>query len=646
MKRKFISSLFLASVIALTSGSTLYTPTVNANSQSYETSAPGKHGDVRVLVTFDNDRIKSVKILSHKETPGISDGAIIKIPSRIVEAQSINVDAISGATFTSSAIINAVKKAIVEAGLDISKYSKKYTENNNHKEDIQTTDVVVIGAGASGTAAALAAKQQGVNVILLEKTATQMGAGTLAGGMFAADSKQQKEKHQQVDKAWLYKKYMEVSGGFMNTLLVRKIIDEAGATVDWLNDNGALMKLTDAGVGGAYEHIGEPATLHGYQEGGSVALKKLLNTYEKSGGKAYFSTPAKELIYDEKGQITGVLAEKEDGTKLKISSKAVIIATGGFGGNAKMLKQYIGTPFTMGEISQNKGDGIKMAWKAGAAERGINVTQYFWAKFSDAEMNKIVPIVGEKWWDLTNFTRYPNLRVNMDGKRFSDETDVTLYSVHGAELHMQPHETEFVIVDSGMLAKIAKSGTAAIESQYGKWKNHPFFYMEFNEPNDTKELLKQENTPYDYTKLLDPLVGKTQTVFKANSLKALAKNMGVNESNFVNSVEKYNDAIDSGKDQEYFSNTSRLIKVSTPPYYAVKFVARNLGTLGGVRINENIQAVDENNQPIKGLYVSGADAGGMYGKAYVDFEGGTLGFAYTSGRLAGINAGQYIKSLK
>lgn len=211
---------------------------------------------------------------------------------------------------------------------------------------------------------------------------------------------------------------------------------------------------------------------------------------------------------------------------------------------------------------------------------------------------------------------------------------------------MQPQETEFVIVDSAMLQKIAQHGTVAIENQYGKWKNNPFFFMEFNEPNDTKTLIEQENTPYDYTKLLDPLVDTTQTVFKANTLESLAKNMGVNQTNLVTSVTQYNNAISSGKDDEFFSNTSRLIKVSTPPYYAVKFVARNLGTLGGVRINENIQAVDENNHPIKGLYVSGADAGGMYGKAYVDFEGGTLGFAYTSGRLAGLNAGQYVKSLK
>ncbi|MDZ4957054.1 FAD-binding protein, partial [Clostridium perfringens] len=103
-------------------------------------------------------------------------------------------------------------------------------------------------------------------------------------------------------------------------------------------------------------------------------------------------------------------------------------------------------------------------------------------------------------------------------------------------------------------------------------------------------------------------------------------------------------SIKSGKDELFFSNTSRLISVDKAPYYAIKFSARNLGTLGGIRINENIEVVNAKGMPIDGLYAAGADAGGMYGKAYVDFEGATLGFAYTSGRLAGINAANYVKS--
>ena len=101
------------------------------------------------------------------------------------------------------------------------------------------SDVVVVGGGAAGSAAAIAAQEQGAKTVLLEKTAFPAGAGTFAGGLFAADSSQQKEQGKVVDKAWLYKQYMDISGGYVNSRLVRRIIDESGFTVDWLNKHGA-----------------------------------------------------------------------------------------------------------------------------------------------------------------------------------------------------------------------------------------------------------------------------------------------------------------------------------------------------------------------------------------------------------------------
>lgn len=503
-------------------------------------------------------------------------------------------------------------------------------------------DVVVIGAGAAGTAAALAAQEKGAKTILLEKTPFQMGAGTFAGGMFAADSEQQKAQGKVVSKKWLYNEYMGLSGGFIDSLLVRRIIDESGATVDWLNKNGAILKLVSAGTGGGYEHIGMPATLHGYQEGGGKALKVLLETYKKIGGEVYFSTPAVDLIKDAKGKIVGVKAKGKAGKMIDIDAKAVVIATGGFAGNAEMLKEYVDDPYTLGEVKQNTGDGVRMAWKAGAGKRGMNVTQYFWQTFTDEEMGKITK-VSDDWWLLTDFTRYPNLRVNTLGERFGDETKVTLYSVHGAQIAMQPQQTEFVIVDQGMADIVKQKGYAGIEEQYAAFKAKPEFFMEFNEPNDTAELSKQENTPLDINALLDKFVGKTDTVYKADTLEGLAKAMGVNEKTFLQSVAQYNKAAETGTDDLFFADGKRLVPVKKGPFYAVRFHARNLGTLGGIRINHKIEAVTKEGQPIPGLYAAGADAGGMYGKAYVDFEGGTLGFAYTSGRLAGEAAAAYAK---
>ncbi|MBO0476527.1 FAD-dependent oxidoreductase [Vagococcus sp. DIV0080] len=609
----------------------------------YSGVGQGKNGDVKVEVTLSDKKIEKVEVKEHAETEDVAAPALERIPKEIVDSQSLDVDTVSGATVISEGIIDGTKDALKSAGVDTEKLSKKDKKATKKAEDKEiSTDVVVVGAGAAGSSAAMAAVESGAKVTLLEKTAQPMGAGTLAGGMFAADSKEQKEKNKTVDKEWLYDKYLEASQGNMNSLLVRKIIDESGPTVDWLNENGVKLKLADAGTGGGYEHIGNPATLHGYQDGGTKAITNLIENFKKAGGDVYFDTPVEELLKDDNGKVSGVVGKQKDGSKLTVKAEKVILATGGFGGNDDMLKEYMGEPYTKGEIEQNKGDGVQMAWDAGAAKEGTEVAQYFWEKNDPKDIGNVPKEVGDEWYALTTFTKYPNLRVNTDGKRFSDETHATLYSVHGAEIASQPNQTEYVIVDSNMLNKIKKSGTKSIEHQFKKWENNRQFFMEFNEPNDTDEFLAEEEMAYDFVPLLDSLAGKGM-IFKGNSVEELAKSMKVDEGAFKQSVKQYNDSIKSGKDDLFFADTKRLIGVDEGPYYAIKFVARNLGTLGGVRINENIQAVDAKGNVIPNLYVAGSDAGGMYGKVYVDFEGATLGFAYTSGRLAGLNASQELK---
>lgn len=647
MKKSIVKRLVIFMVMILTLGmagcSSTGSTGLSFKPGTYTGKGAGKNGDVEVEVEFSDSEIKNVKVVNHSETEGIANAAIEELPKKIVSNQSLGVDAISGATLMSDAIIQGVEDCVVQAGGDVEKLKEvKEATNNNEVEEV-STDIVVVGAGAAGTAAAISAVENGTKVLLLEKTATPMGAGTLAGGMFAADSQEQKDKNATVSKEWLYDQYVSASDGFMNSALVRKIIDEAGATVDWLEKNGCDFNLVDAGTGGGYEHIGMPATLHGYNEGGTVAITKLIESFKSKGGEVRFSTPVTKFIKDDKGKVKGVIAKKSDGSKLKVNAQAVILATGGYGGNEEMLKENFGESYTKGEIAQNKGDGLKMAWDAGADEYGTDVAQYFWAKMTDEEMEKLTKSIGDDAYLLTNFTKYPNLRVNTLGQRFSDETNTTVYSIHGAQLSMQPEQTEYVIVDSNMLNKIKKSGGAAIEDQFAKWKDNPQSFMEFNEPNDTAQFYKEDHTPIDYAPIFDKALG-TGVVFKSDTLEGLAKEMGVDEKTFMASANQYNDAIKSGKDELFFSDTSRLLSLEEGPYYAVKFVARNLGTLGGIRINENIEAVDEKGNPIDGLYAAGADAGGMYGKAYVDFEGGTLGFAYTSGRLAGINAANYVTS--
>lgn len=607
---------------------------------TYEGSGTGKNGSIKVSVEVSNDSIKKVDILEQNETPSIAKDALEKIPQNIVKEQSLAIDTISGATITSQGILDAVKDALSSSGVDMNKLTQKTASTNNQVEEVEA-DIVVIGAGGAGTAAALRAAQEGKKVMLLEKTATPMGASTLAGGMFAADSRLQQEQGKTVDKSWLYEQYYKASNGYMNSLLVDHIIDEAGNTVNWLLDNHMELNLVDAGSGAAYNHVGMPATLHGYNEGGSVALKKFVQEFENAGGEVRWLTPAYEIQKDDNG-VKAVLAKKEDGSTLKINTKAAIIATGGYGGNKEMLEKYIGDQYTMGEVAQNTGDGINMAYSLGAGRSGLGVTQYFWETFKPEEIGQMAQILGNDWFSMTAFTMFPFLRVNALGQRYSDETKVTSFSEHGGEIAQQPGQYEYAIIDSSILKKIAQSGVAVIEDQYASWVGNEQFYMEFNEPNSTDAMYAQQHTPIDFTTTLDKLLD-TKVVYKGNTIDELAKSMDVDADTLQASINQYNQAIVTGHDDAYAANTNRLVEVKEGPYYAVKYVARNLGTLGGISINENMQVLDKDFNVIKGLYAAGADAGGMYGKAYVDFEGGTLGFAYTSGRLAGERAAKDIK---
>ena len=610
----------------------------------YTGSGQGKESEINLEVEVGSDKIVNVKPLDKYAPDSLADNAFKKMAQKIVDHQSVDVDVVSGASETSRGIIEGVKEALGKAQVDFAALKENSSHSNASGKKTVDVDVAVVGAGGAGVAAALAARQHGASVALIEKTISPLGASTFAGGMFAGDSQQQKEKNAVVSKKWLYDEYMDASQGYMNSILVRRIIDESGKTVDWLNENGAIMKLVDAGTGGSYDHIGMPATLHGYQEGGTKAVTKLIEKFKSLGGQMYFGFAGQRLLQDENGNVTGVVAQGDDQV-LHVNAKKVIIATGGFGGNTKMRKEYLGDVSTQGQVLQNTGDGLNMAWDAGTAHHINGSTHYFWQTFSDEDIGEMAKIVGPNWMPINALADFPNLRVNNRGQRYASETHALDFAVHGAELSEQPQQTEFVVLDQAMLDKIKEGGTVAIEDHYGKWKDHREFYMEFNFPTDTNEAIKREHEKVDFTTLLDKL-SSTNVVFIGKTIKELAKRMGVNEKNLQDAVDQYNNAKKKGEDDLFFSDTKRMIPVEQGPFYAVKFIARNLGTLGGATIDEKMHALAPDGEPVPNLYVAGADASGMYGKAYVDFEGGTLGFAYISGRLAGIDAAETAKAGK
>jgi fumarate reductase flavoprotein subunit len=500
----------------------------------------------------------------------------------------------------------------------------------------ESCDVVVVGDGASGSAAALSAAEAGAKVILLEKTDIPAGAGTVAGGMFAVGTAAQKAAGTPDASAWVYEQYMKASNYEANGNLVRTIITESGSTADWLNANGARLTPIDPGVGGQPAHIGNPAGFMGYVDGGSTAIAALNAKLKEKGGEIHFGTPATDLLVSKDGKsVIGVVAKRTaDGAKLTVHAKSVVLATGGYGGNMKMLKENFGDKIVPGAIASDQGDGLAMAWKAGAAKFGERTAQFFFTNPAP-EANQMAAGQDIAWMVPT----FPFLWVNEKGKRFCNEEVVFDYAAMGTVVYEQPDAIAWTIFDQGTVDKMKTKGTIAIVDLYGTWKDKPQRYMEMGDPVDTAESIKESQESFDLTPVL--VEGeKAGLVVKADKLEDLGAKAGMKGDDFAKTVAAYRAAIASGKDNQYFKDAKYLFPLDKGPYYAFKFTTRLLGTLGGVKIDENIRAVNDKDDPIPGLYVAGADAGGMYGHDYVQVEGGTLGFAYTSGRIAGHNAAQ------
>lgn len=494
------------------------------------------------------------------------------------------------------------------------------------------TDIVVVGAGTSGTSAALSALENGAKTVLIDKAPFPAGAGTFSGGMFAADSSQQKKLGKTVDKKWLYEKYMNESNYHANSKLVMNIINNAGRAVDFINRNGANMSLVDAGTGGQYWHKDAPSTLHGYQNGGGAKnIGNLQATFKKKGGTLLFETKALSLITDN-GKVVGVKAEDADGEKIDIHAKAVIMATGGMGANSEMLKAYFhdqNPPLSL--VAMAQGDGLRMAWAAGA-QKGRILMQAFAANLTPSAPLSL---------QLRPLLDAPFLGVNNFGKRFMREDMKTEYAIAGNAIYEQPDHQAWVIIDQGTLDKIAKNGMAPLFDQYSKWKNSKIEFYEFNERIEVAKLAKEYSSPMNFAPVLKKLEGKDVVV--ADTIEELAKKMHADPAVLASEVERYNSLAASGKDVDFFNAPKFMYPVKKGPFYAIHEVTRSIGALGGIVVNENLQALNDDDKPVDGLYAVGNDATGMYGNSYVELEGGTLGFGFTSGMLAGENAAKAVK---
>lgn len=635
MKRSLIKRL--SAVIALTLSISLVSCTTNNNANSdknlsfkagtYSATGKGNNGDIKIEVTVSDSKIESINVTESSETPGLGDVALDSMIESILSTQSLGIDTVTGATNSSNGLIEALEACLTEAGGDLD--ALKVAVEKNGEDEVMETEVVVIGGGASGTAAALQATDDGGKVILVEMTASPAGQGTMAGGMFATNSSEQVEKGEVVDGKWYYDQFITTSNYNANGGLLSKVINNSGDTVDWLEENGCDLILAHPSTGGYYEHkeTHPASTLHGYVEGGTIALTNLHKSIEEKGGTVLYSTTAKELII-ENGVVKGIIAEKADGGNLTINAQSVILATGGFGGNEEKVAETFGEGFGVSRVSTNIGTGIDMAISAGAS-----------ANYEDAiTMHYGVSRGGTNWNTTLNAALLnPYLHVDVDGNRFMNEESFIFEPIKSSNvIKSLPQRTAYEIFDNTMIETVKEKGFAGITDVFsGELATDPTVFVEVGHPVNTADRYEASITPEDLTEEIEALVQEGK-IIKAESPEELAEKLGM--TNLVDTINRYNELCASGEDTDHFKSSKYLDNLEGT-LYAVKITPSVfLGTLGGIDINDNCEVLDANGKAIQGLYAAGAETNGAYGNSYVYFEGGTLGYAYGTGRIAGSSA--------
>ncbi len=496
-------------------------------------------------------------------------------------------------------------------------------------------DVVIIGAGASGIAAAVAAAEKDASVIVFEKGSTTGGAANMGMGFFAVGSKHQKAQmiDLTLDDAFAF--FMEYTHWHADARLVRKYMAQSASTVEWIESLGVEFQ-------GVYKYFEQsfptwhvvkvPGTTKPTERSASVMFKALTDRAAELNVDLRFQHNVTKIHTDpETKRITGVSALDEAGKPLEVECDTLIVAAGGFGNNPEMIKQMTG--YTWGKdlysfrIPGDDGDGINMMWDAGAVKSHVNV-----------ELTYTTPGITDIFKTLSETMRQPNLMVNLEGQRIVNEEVMNNTTFTGNAITRQTDKIAFTIVTDEIIADYAKKGLDYITFHHNiktvdKWDSEIAAYQSGGESE---------------TAGLSELHGEDETgevnFWVCDSLEEVCEITGVNLKNLKATIEEYN-ACEGKYDPMFNKHPKYMRAIKGKKFYVAAHRPCGYGTLGGIKTNDMLQVLDASNKPVPGLYSAGFDACNIFGDSYCFLlPGNTMGWALNSGRMAGYNAVDYLDS--
>ncbi len=499
-------------------------------------------------------------------------------------------------------------------------------------------DIVVVGGGNGGIVAATTAAQNGAKTVVLEK------AGQVAMAREAIGALNAEADHQE-DVPTLLNHANQVESGDANMLMYKTWAEKSGEMITWMKET-----LEPKGMCFPFEwhapsdpHAYYPAMCYnpimgeynpdGPNYGAYAHLEVLADVFTNDlGGEIRFNTTAQQLIQDESGKVTGVVALDQDGKAIQFNAaKGVIVCTGGYGANTEMLDELApGNTKWCGLTSATTetGDGIKMALWAGAQLEAGGAAM-IWNRailpdgfeFNDDRMGGDIFLPGSQ----------PFLHVNINGERFMNEDQC--YPMSYAAGANQPGHYSWIVWDGDYWEDIQKFDTGGcsrlVPAPSGTAFNADVY--------DCEQITKEHLDSF----WLQPRL-ENGSLKKADTLDELAKAMGFDAdqtATFKQTIAHYNELADAGVDTDFGKPAYRLSDVKTAPFYAARIAGALLVTIHGVITDVNSQPLREDGTVIDGLYVCGNDQGGFYPHNYPsNFTGINAGRTATFARIAAKHA--------
>ncbi len=535
--------------------------------------------DTRELVlniSLETDRIADIELLSEAGDDVDFVTSFDEIRSRILTANSPHVDAISGATSQSESVKKAVSKAMVKSGKALAQ------EEGADDTTPKNYDVVVVGSGGAGLAAAIQAHDEGARVLIVEKMPT-FGGNTIkaSAGMNAAETRFQRVKGIEDSKELFYQETLKGGQNRNNPELLRCFVEHAPQAIEWLANRGIMLNDITTTGGMSIDRTHRPKD--GSAVGGYL-ISGLVRNVTRRGIDVMLDTSVEEILC-EQGKVSAVRLINDENETLTVAVKSVIVATGGFSANSEMVVQY--RPDLAGFVTTNH---------KGATGGGIALLQHIGADTVDMGEIQIHPTVEQN----TSYLISESIRgggailVNQKGNRFFNEMETR--DKVSAQIIALPEQYAYIVFDEHVRAK---------------------------------------------NKAADEYIARG-FVTSASSPRQLAEKLGMDYHAFLATLERYNGFVEQQHDSDFGRTTALRNPINEGPFHAIRIAPGVHHTMGGVTINTETAVLNKQQQVIPGAFAAGEVAGGIHGSNRIG--GNAVADIIIFGSLAGHHAANWAKA--